>query len=59
MEPQNSQQIEESLIMDIEHSLVTQLNYSYVDFPQNIGININNEVIDIKNPFESIIKYVL
>jgi len=35
------------------------LNYSYIDFPQNIGIKINNEPIEIKNPFETIIKYVL
>lgn len=56
---QNTSVIDELLIEDIDHSLVTLVKYAYIDFPPNINLTVNSHMIDQQNPFGNIIQFVL
>jgi hypothetical protein len=44
---------------DLHHSLITLIKYSYIDFPQNVNLRVNDGPIDAQNPFGNIMQYVL
>jgi hypothetical protein len=47
LQTQNTSTIEEVLIEDIDHSLVTLIKYAYIDFPPNVSLAINTHPINL------------
>lgn len=44
---------------NLEHSLLTLIKYSYIDFPTHVNLQVNDVEVDKENPFNKIISYVL
>ena len=42
-----------------ESSFAKFLKYSFIDFPKQINVHVNNKLMDRLNPFNQIIKYVI
>ena len=45
--------------INFESSFAQLLKYSYIDFPKQINVHVNNKLMDRLNPFNQIIKYVI
>lgn len=47
----NTSVLDEMMIEDINHSLLTFLKYAYIDFPSNVNLTVNGKQVMISNPF--------